>query len=857
MHWQYNPYVLPLIIATAITGALAIFAWRRRATPGSMPFTLLMLAVATWSLSYAFELGGVDLSTKLFWVKIQYLSIVIVPIAWLAFVLQYIGRADWLTQSRLVFLSIMPILTVLVVWTNDSHALMITNIELDTSGSFPVLVRTFGSWFWINAAYAYSLLFLGSFLLIQTIIRNPQQYRKQSAALLIGALAPWVGNSIYIFGLSPLPSFLDPTTFLFTLSGIAFTWGVFRFRFLDIVPVAYHTVIKSMADSMLILDAQKRILDLNPAAERTIGQKASGVIGQPAEKVLSGWPDLLQRCVNTREEHGEIVLKRNGVKQHFDIQISRLHNHGRLSGHLVILRDITERKSSEDILAQSEERYRSLVENTLDGYFVCDYPSGRFLFVNQRACDLFNYPVQDVAKYTIWNMILPAEHTIIKERIEGKMNGSLPNSTRQILSAVQKDGSTFRAEISASLVTYQGKPVLQGVVRDVTEQERLEQHLKRAEKMEAIGTLAGGVAHDLNNILSGLVSYPELLLMDLPQESPLRKPLLTIQNSGERAATIVQDLLTLARRGVDTAKVMNLNDIISEYLDSPEHEKLKFYHPEVQVTTDLEADLLNIMGSPVHISKTIMNLVSNAVEAMPDGGKILITTENRYVDRPIKGYAHVKEGDYVTLAISDTGLGISPENMQRIFEPFFTKKVMGRSGTGLGMAVVWGTVKDHKGYIDVQSSEGKGTSFTVYFPVTRQELTEESSFFSIEDYMGKGESILIVDDVEEQREIASRILGKLGYFVTSVSCGEEAIAYIRSNPADLVILDMIMDPGIDGLDTFKRIIEIYPSQKAIIASGFSETHRVKEAQRLGAGSYVKKPYSLEKIGLAVRVELDR
>ncbi len=857
MHWQYNPYVLPLTIATVVTGALALFTCRRRATPGSMPFILLMLAIATWSLEYALELGGTDLSTTVFWVKLQYLSIVIVPVAWLTFVLQYTGRVHWLTQSRLAFLSIIPLVTVLMVWTNETHGLMMTNIRLNTSGSFPVFVRSFGLWFWIHTAYSYSLLFLGNFLLIQAIIRNPQQYRRQSGALLIGALAPWVGNAIYIFGLSPFPPFLDPTTFLFTLTGIAVTWGVFRFRFLDIVPIAHHTVIKSMADSILILDVQKRILDVNPAAELIIGQKVLEVIGQPAVKVLSGWPDLLESCLNTGKEHGEIALEGDGGKQYFDLQISRLHNQGRLSGHLVILRDITERKSAEEILAQSEERYRSLVENTLDGYFVCDYPSGRFLFVNQSACDLFNYPVQDAAKYTIWNMILPAEYPIIKERIEGKMNGSLLNSTRHILSAARKDGSTFRAEISASLVTYQGKPVLQGVVRDVTEQERLEQHLKRAEKMEAIGTLAGGVAHDLNNILSGLVSYPELLLMDLPQESPLRKPILTIQKSGEKAATIVQDLLTLARRGVDTAKVMNLNDIIFEYLDSPEHEKLKFYHPEVQVTTDLEADLLNIMGSPVHISKTIMNLVSNAVEAMPDGGKILIATENRYVDRPIKGYDHVEEGDYVTLAISDTGLGISPENMQRIFEPFFTKKVMGRSGTGLGMAVVWGTVKDHKGYIDVQSSEGNGASFTVYFPVTRQELTEESSFFSIEDYMGKGELILVVDDVEAQREIASRILDKLGYSVTSISSGEEAVAYMRDKSADLVILDMIMDPGIDGLETYKRILEMHPRQKAIIASGFSETPRVKEAQRLGVGQYVKKPYSLEKIGLAVKSEIDR
>jgi CheY-like chemotaxis protein/two-component sensor histidine kinase len=365
------------------------------------------------------------------------------------------------------------------------------------------------------------------------------------------------------------------------------------------------------------------------------------------------------------------------------------------------------------------------------------------------------------------------------------------------------------------------------------------------------------VAHDLNNILGGLVSYPELLLMDLPKKSPLRKPILTIKKSGEKAATIVQDLLTLARRGVSTMEVANLNDIISEYLKSPEYEKLKIFHPDVRLKTNLEEDLLNILGSPVHLSKTIMNLVSNAAEAMPIGGKIFISTENRYIDRPIRGYDNVDEGDYITLTVSDTGTGISPEDMESIFEPFYTKKVMGRSGTGLGMAVVWGTVKDHRGYIDVKSAKGKGTTFTLYFPVSRKELDKDKPLLSIADYMGKGESVLVVDDVAEQRDIASRILKRLSYSVRTVSSGEEAVDYMKDNSANLLLLDMIMDPGIDGYETYKRILKFHPNQRAIIVSGFSETKRVKEAQRLGAGTYVNKPYLLEKIGLAVRDELGR
>jgi signal transduction histidine kinase/ActR/RegA family two-component response regulator len=384
-----------------------------------------------------------------------------------------------------------------------------------------------------------------------------------------------------------------------------------------------------------------------------------------------------------------------------------------------------------------------------------------------------------------------------------------------------------------------------------------ERKLLHARKMEAIGTLAGGIAHDLNNILAGLVSYPDLLLMDIPEDSPLRESILTIQKSGEKASTMVQDLLTMTRRGVAVTKVLNLNEIISDYFKSPEYNILKSHHPDVEVKTCFASNLLKISGSPVHLSKIVMNLVSNSAEALPEGGRITITTQNRYIDMPVGSYDDVEEGDYVVLTVSDNGTGISPEDLERIFEPFYTKKVMGRSGTGLGMAIVWGTVKDHKGYIDVESIEGKRTIFTLYFPVTRQEIEKDATILFIKDYMGNGESILVVDDMEEQRYVAKGLLKKLGYSVTTVASGEEAVDYIKNKSSDLLVLDMIMEPGIDGLETYKRILKLRPLQKAIITSGFSETDRVKEAQKLGAGAYVKKPYMLEKIGIAVKKELEK
>ncbi len=516
-------------------------------------------------------------------------------------------------------------------------------------------------------------------------------------------------------------------------------------------------------------------------------------------------------------------------------------------------------------LQNSERKYRDLVENANSIILRLDV-NGNIIFLNDFAQNFFEFFSEKILGKNIVDTILPGFQSIqnelekLKESSEKKPIKHIVNEN----SYTKKNG-----EIAWIAWTYKAIFDDKGVFRevlcignDISElkhaeeiKKKLEIRLHRAQKIEALGTLAGGVAHDLNNVLSGIVGYPELILMNLPDQSPLRKSVLAIKKSGEKAAAIVQDLLTLARRGVISKNPINLNKIVTEYMQSPEFAKLKSYHPNVVFKAHLEEDLFCILGSTVHFSKTLMNLVSNAAEAMSDGGEVTISTQNMLITKPIKGYDVIEPGEYVVLAVEDNGSGIKKNDLDRIFEPFYTKKIMGRSGTGLGMAVVWGTIKDHSGKIDIKSIVGKGTKVILYLPKSDIEFSPNETPLKFEDLLGNGEFVLVVDDDFEQREIATSMLETLGYSVASVSSGEEALTFLKNHSVDLLILDMIMGSGMDGYDTYKKIHDLYPSQKAIFTSGFSETLRIKAAQKLGAGVYVKKPYLLDEIGKAIKEEL--
>ncbi|OQY44994.1 MAG: hypothetical protein B6240_09465 [Desulfobacteraceae bacterium 4572_87] len=607
-----------------------------------------------------------------------------------------------------------------------------------------------------------------------------------------------------------------------------------------------------------------------------VSPASKGIFGYTPEEMMIKWTHLAtdnplnregvritEKAIATGEKQPPYLLelrKKGGALILLEIDESPVKDpNGKVVNISGVVRDVTEQKKTQQKLLKSEKSFRDLFDSITDLIYSQDL-DGRFISANHAMSSVFGYERDAFLGRRASEFMKPEMRPFFESEYLKKIKTK--GYVEGVTVYFTKNGKKIYIEYHSSLVEPEdGTSYISGSGRDVTERvlsqrkiKHLQKQIVQSQKMEAMGLMAGGVAHDLNNILSGIVSYPELLLMGLPEDSPLKKPIKTIHEAGKRAADVVADLLTMAR-GVATGKeVLNLNDTVEEYVLSPEHLNLETVSTTVRFKTQLAADLLNINGSVTHIRKALMNLVINASEAIEGSGTVTVATTNRYLDEPLKGYEAVRAGEYAMLTVSDDGSGISPGDLERIFEPFYTKKVMGRSGTGLGLAVVWNTVLEHHGYIHVETGCA-GTVFELYFPVTRDEKVSEKEPVPLKDYLGHGEKILVVDDEERQREIACSMLAKLGYEAEAVQSGEAAVQYVKERPVDLIVLDMIMPGGMNGRETYREILKIHPLQKAIIASGYAKTEEVDRAEKLGVGHFIKKPYTLEKIGIAVREEL--
>ena len=583
---------------------------------------------------------------------------------------------------------------------------------------------------------------------------------------------------------------------------------------------------------------------------------------KPGEGEGKSWFDLFRHdkdlCDRVRkaiagEEQQFTSEHERGV---FDIHLAPVPDGGDSCSVLCIAVDITRRVMAEKAL----QEYACLLEESQKvarlGFYIFHPPA-----MTWQASEVLDEILGIDGTYSrsqegFLELVHPEDRPMISAYLSRSMQKlHVPfDQDFRIVRADNRKERWVHGSTSGAKPPWEGQDSIIGVIQDITEKRQLEARLRKAQQMESLGLLAGGVAHDLNNILSGIINYPELILIDLPKGSHLRAPLLAIRSAGQRAAAVVDDLLSLAR-GVSTVlENYNLNRIIGEYFESPEFELLRSLHGEVAFRTALDPDLLNINCSVIHIRKCVMNLVTNAVEAIKGKGEVVITTRNQYCDEPLPDFPEMQKGEYSVLSVADTGIGISAESLGRIFEPFFSQKMSGRSGTGLGLAMAWSTMRNHNGGITVESS-GEGTVFDLYFPANREALESVVETVDLQQYLGNGERILVVDDDEIQQIIVRKMLERLGYVAHIAGSGEDGLRFLQTAEVDLVILDMLMGPGMNGYETYLKILEIHPGQKAIIASGYSQSADVREAMECGVKKFVRKPYSIRKLAVVIRETL--
>jgi PAS domain S-box-containing protein len=506
-------------------------------------------------------------------------------------------------------------------------------------------------------------------------------------------------------------------------------------------------------------------------------------------------------------------------------------------------------------LKNSEEKFCTLADACTEGVVLHD--NGKLTDANNQFYKLFGYSKEDVTSGIFYNDLLagPAhrnvqnEHNFFFDRFE--------------LYCLRKNGTTFPAEVCCKIVQFGERKLNICTFKDLTERIKIEKErfelqkrIGTIDKLQSLGMMAGAVAHDLNNILVGVVTFPETLLCQIDSNTTLYSGIKQIQEAGKRAAAVVADLLLIARGGAITTVPGNLNEIIHTHLHSIEYQTVQSKHPSIAVQTDLGDNLHYVKCSFLHIHKILLNLINNALEATRANGNVLITTRNCIYHPPdTPETAGAVASDYVVLTVSDSGPGIAEGDLDRIFDPFFTTKRAGRSGTGLGLSIVWNVVRQHNGWVEARNT-GQGASFHVYLPAV-ENLSESSNIESIlKLQQGNGEKILLVDDQEYQNQILSIMLDKLGYTTHSVTSGEESLEYLRHHNVDLVILDMNMGQGMNGRKTYEKILQIHPNQKGIVLSGYSESEEMQRAKELGISFCLEKPVTMAMLSVAVKHALN-
>jgi two-component system, cell cycle sensor histidine kinase and response regulator CckA len=621
----------------------------------------------------------------------------------------------------------------------------------------------------------------------------------------------------------------------------------------------YRTLFESAADAIYILDAHPgrlgKILSANPAAAEMHGYSLEELLTLTISDLNT--PDSAAR---TYERLGGMFVgqtlkkevthrKKDGTI--FPVEINaRLLEGGDRKYVLAIDRDITDRKKAEELLRESEERMRLLIEAAPVGIRITQ--DGTHSYVNPTFTSMFGYddPVQ-ILGLPVEALYAPEERESYRERAQDRLAGrDTPRSYE--LTGLRRNGDRFEVAVRLTPITHGGRPSLLGFLMDVSEEKRLRAQLLHAQKMEAIGTLAGGLAHDFNNLLQIILGHSELMAAGNDEKSPEYRRIHEIRAATGRGINLVRRMLAFSRKAETKLRPIDLNHHLSQ-LESVLHRTIPRM---IEIRLHLEGDLRTVNADASQVEQVLLNLVVNANHAMPEGGKLILETRNVFLNEQYcRMHPPLKAGRYVLLMVSDTGHGMERRVLDRIFEPFFTTKTPGE-GTGLGLSMVFGIMRSHGGHVTCYSEPGVGTVFKLYFPAA--EMEPGSTIETVPEMPALGtETILLVDDEEPIRALGQELLSEAGYTVLTAGDGKEAleIYHRHQEQISLVILDLIM-PGMGGKVCLEELKKIDPHVRVLIASGYSANGPTEETMQSGAKGFIGKPYNLRQILVAVRRALD-
>jgi len=627
----------------------------------------------------------------------------------------------------------------------------------------------------------------------------------------------------------------------------------------------YRVLFEQAADGIFVSDEKGRYVEVN--------ERACEMLGYPREEILEHrdndfTPENERREKTIRIDDlqvgQKVVFERNlicksGRLLPVEINLRKLSN----GTHLAMVRDITERKQAELAIAQVLEWQEAIFEGSRDAVFISNAQS-QFVAVNNAACELTGYPKEELL-----TMIIPDLHEDIDLGAYNKSHDKIMAGEAALTEAKikRKDGAKVETEFSNTRVSIAGTFYMHTVARDITERKKAENELKEKEekrlqlerqliqsqKFEELGTLASGIAHDFNNIINIIMGHSALVKENPSDRKRFEKSIDAIEKASERGASLVKQLLTLARKNETHFDSILVNDVINEICRLL-HET---FPRTIVISTNLQSNLPNILADANQLHQIFMNLCINARDAMPHGGRIMVSSSTISGGEISSRFPHVPDKEYVVVHVSDTGVGMNDEVKRRIFEPFFTTKGAGR-GTGLGLALVYSIVQNHHGMIEVDSESGKGAEFSVYFPVNgHKAVNGQNGTVTLADIPGGSETILIIEDEEMLSDLMTTILTSKGYRVLSANDGEEGLVIFKKHGKQIsvVVTDLGL-PKIAGDEIIRRIKSVEPASKIILSSGYIDADAKADLLKAGASCFIMKPYKPAEVLQTVRAVID-